>query len=159
MGIKLADKILKTLEIMVLTDTPEKYEGVPFHVVLLTLGDYEEYIDIPLNYWDIKAYKKQWHEGIERLKTFNTSCLVTAVWRRDPDPLIFIWELYKEQNTIFVHNAMITWEFKKYRPALPPFDSNTCYAYINPRKTVTENGEKISEWSIELDALKHARVR
>lgn len=59
---------------------------------------------MPLNWWTIKEYEKQWKEGLERIKSHDKSCLVVSIYDPIQEPQVEWWILYKEGNKIFVQN-------------------------------------------------------
>lgn len=48
----------------------------------IQIGDFKETFEMPLEYWTIYDYEKQWQEGIERIRTHDQSCLVYEI--QDP---------------------------------------------------------------------------
>ena len=106
---------------------------------------------MPLIGWTIKDYEKQWAEGIERIKHENQSCLIATMQDIKDQPFISWWILYKEGNKIFVQNQILLSQLYKEVVGNKPFNEKTCYQFISPRRTITEDGEKISEWFIDFN--------
>lgn len=105
-----------------------------------------------LDYWTIADYERQWKEGLERIKTHDTSCIVTSIQHpRENDPLLNRWILYKEGGFIYIHNHFFSG--KSYVEAFgleKDFTHENCYDHIGPRITEDEDGTKYSEWVVEL---------
>jgi CdiI N-terminal domain len=76
--------------------------------------------------------------------------LVTTVQSSITEPLVDWWVLYKENDIVFIQNELIVDETYKELINGKPFTLDTCYNYITPRITHTSEGDKISEWSINL---------
>ncbi len=115
----------------------------------ITIGDFWETIIIPIGYWTREDYEKQWKEGLERLKMHNTSCLVvTACDKNNGGPFVDWWRLYRIENTVFIQNGWLMLEVYQELVGDRPFTPNTCYDFVQPRKNHTEDGHKISEWSV-----------
>jgi hypothetical protein len=136
------------IKIEITSKIPRKIYNVRAYEGLIHIGDFSESIYVPLDYWSRQDYERQWKEGLERIKTHDTSCLVATI--HDPKIRKFVdwWVLYKEGKTIFVNNEMIhDCEYEKLIGD-KPFNLETCYNFIEPRVTMTENGHKVSTWSV-----------
>ncbi len=98
-----------------------------------------EKIVIPLEWWSIQDYERQWKEGLERLKTNNESCIITSIQNLYYNPLIDWYLFYKENNKIYIINTLIKdYEFRKLASKLPEFNIETCYNYIPKKNTIPE---------------------
>ncbi|MBA3954708.1 hypothetical protein H0X48_05315 [Candidatus Dependentiae bacterium] len=113
----------------------------------ITIGDFEKRFNIALEYWSIDDYKRQWKEGLERIKTHDKSCLVYYV--QDPSKLPYIgwWRMYKIDNKVYVRNSIIFTHLYKNKIGDKRFTPETCYDFISDRNPK----EKVSEWIVELD--------
>jgi hypothetical protein len=118
---------------------------------LLTLGDFQEELDIPLVFWNESNYKLQWKQALIRITSecYADSCLITAMY--DPELANFIvwWPMYKSKSTVYIQNQMLF--MKDLSEKFVPED---LYSFINARRTISDNGEPISEWSVEVDEIK-----
>lgn len=146
---------MKSFNIQIISDKPIKQEGELVYRGQITIGDFKESFIMPLDSWTIEEYKQQWREGLERIKTHNSSCLIATLSGLKRDyPFIILWALYKENDTIFIQNKLLFDEiFEQISQGLPPFNSKTCYLYLLPRKTTSSSGNKISEWKTNLNAI------
>jgi hypothetical protein len=63
------------------------------------------------------------------------------------------WILYKEGNKLYIQNEMLFGEVYQKLVGDKIFNAQTCYNFIEPRKTYSEEGDKISEWSIDIADL------
>ncbi|MGC2310127.1 MAG: hypothetical protein WA432_00725 [Candidatus Babeliaceae bacterium] len=148
--------------IEVISKRPTRDWGVPSHVGRITINAFQETFEIPLDSWPLKEYKRQWKEGLERIGSHMTSCLVSSVYGLDSSPLIEIWTIYREETKAFfrqqILNRIIAQEINLPFP-LFEFDRINCYECILPRlvneqgKAIDEEGNKISEWNIDYKAI------
>ena len=77
---------------------------------IITIDDWYETLHIPVGQWTIEEYKRQWREGLERINTENTSCLVTYVADHTKGPGIGWWPMWKIDNIIHIQNQWISYE-------------------------------------------------
>lgn len=142
---------MKNFNIEVISDKPKRIDNELVYIGKITIGDFQEKFHMPLDSWTIDEYKQQWKEGLERIKTHDSSCLIVTMSKQKTDPFILIWVLYKVNNNIFIQNQLLVNEIlKEISTDLPPYDEKTCYQYITPRETISEDGDKISEWQIDI---------
>jgi len=145
---------LGDLSVKVKDKSIQKIYGLNSCVGEIGIGDFKESFVMPLNWWTIEDYKKQWQEGVERIKHHNSSCLVTTVQNLDTAPFVNWWVLYKNKKIIVVYNQIllnkILEKSKSKNKKLSNFNTQTCYTYISPKKLFSKPNEKISKWEIEL---------
>jgi CdiI N-terminal domain len=123
----------------------------------LELNGFSEEPILMTDYWSTEQYVRQWREAIDRLineeSNESQSALVTAI--HDPIKpqygyVVHWWPLYKRSTSIFVHEASIPFEPKEV-----PLNLHDLYSYIPSRET--KEGNKPSEWEIDLQDLKDWR--
>ncbi len=147
---------MKKFKIEVINKKPTTASGILWHEGKLTVGSFKEILDMPLDVWTLQDYKQQWKEGLDRLKTHDSSCFVTFIMMtKFRLPCLRLWKLYKVDTTIFVTYQLISCILlKTIPPGESPCYSKTCYQLIDQRVTnekgdsITEEGHKIVEWSI-----------
>jgi hypothetical protein len=154
---------MKQFNIEIISETPEKIEGKWCYWGRITIGSFTEKFIMSIDTWTVEEYKQQWQEGIERVKTHNTSCLVATIQNMAIGyPLINMWILYKENEKVFVQDQLINTEIAQeldFPIKLSDFNAKTCYQFISPRivnelgEAVDEDGETVSEWSIPLSEI------
>ncbi len=151
--------MIKNFNIEVISKKPETINNIKAYRGQITIGDLKETFYMALDMWTVDEYKQQWREAIERIKTHSFSCFVVKFAGPIENPWIALWVLYKENNTVFVQNHCLFYEiFQERSKGLPPFDANTCYLYVTPRETITESGNKISEWNVDFRDILEFRV-
>lgn len=155
---------MNKFNIKVMTKMPKMVDGLLSLWGKITINDFNEWFVMPLQDWSITQYQKQWTQGLQRIKTHDTSCLVTTVQNLKYNALIEMWTLYKEKNIIFFHHEMINKTILKELNIptftnLSHFNDQNCYDLINPRtvnkqgEAVNEDGESICEWKINANEV------
>ncbi|MBA3537477.1 hypothetical protein H0X48_05775 [Candidatus Dependentiae bacterium] len=123
-------------------------EEVPCARGKITIGDFDERFNIALEDWSIDDYKRQWQEGLERIKTHGKSCLVSYVQDPSKSPFINWWPMYKIDNKIYVQNHILFAHIYRKRIGSKEFTPDTCYDFIPNRRN---SKEKVSEWVVDLE--------
>lgn len=141
----------------------EKEYGVLQAGGTISIGeDFSETIMLPLDFWSIRDYERQWREGLERIKTYDTSCLVASVYNPIlSTPLINWWTLYKEGRKVFIYNQLIAGETYPKWIGSKVFSPDNCYEFIKPRfyedpdfvddEDDDDGDYQVSEWVVELE--------
>jgi len=115
-------------------------------------GDFSEENMMSLEYWPEETYEKQWREGLERLKTHGTSCLIASVECPPKGAFVNCWILYKIDNKIHIQNRMFFANIYKKAVRKNIVTTENCYdLLIDQREVVDEDGRKISEWVVSVD--------
>ncbi|WP_193368588.1 hypothetical protein [Pelagibius marinus] len=115
----------------------------------IKLGNFQEDFHASLSHWDQERYRSQWKEALERLvKGEDKSALVTSMY--DPDKANFItwWPLYRDGDCVLVQNQLLF-----LAELAKPFSEAQPYKSVPRRETTTEDGEAISEWTIDLSDI------
>jgi CdiI N-terminal domain len=133
--------------------------GTPHRFVETILGDYEDRIAAPLNFWGEADYEAQWKEGAERLLWgAESSCLVKRM--EDPasdDQIVDFWELYRiDADSVVVQNRA------PWAPASGgPLDPSLIYEAVLPLATDHEGLPPLERriWTADLaDWIRKARA-
>jgi hypothetical protein len=148
---------MKNFAIEIISKKPKKIEGLSSHIGRITIGNFQERFYIPLDSWDLEEYRKQWKNGLEKIKTDNASCLVATVQNLLFHPLVFTWALYKEEETVYFHNHIFNKKIAKRLKIDIDFFNLTSENYEQlirkSRKIITEDGDLISSWNIDYKAV------
>lgn len=122
------------LRMEIVSDSEHIENEIPTCYGRIYIGDdFWETALIALNYWTIEDYERQWKEGLERLKTHETSCLVASVQHPEKTPpLINWWPLYKQDNKLLIHNELIVGEDYAKTIGSKDFTVSSCYQFIQP---------------------------
>ena len=117
---------------------------------LIQIGDFSEYFQVDLGFWRQEDYERHWRHALERITSgVPTSCLITSIGDPRTSTMVFWWPLYRTGTTIRIQNAI-----RFFEQLDTPFDEENPYPSVPPRRTVSEDGEVISEWSASLNDLK-----
>ncbi len=113
----------------------------------ITIGDFKETLYIPVEFWTLEDYKRQWEEGLIKIETESKSCLVATIEGQDQTvALIDWWPLYKVGNKITVENYLFVGNYLKEILQDRPFTPETCYDFI-PKKS---RSKEVSRWVVEI---------
>jgi hypothetical protein len=140
---------VKHLSIEVIRRSPKIIRKVPYALAKITIGDFDETFNLRLGWWKIKDYESQWHTGIEHLKNYNRSCLITDISDPSYYPFVNWWLLYKEDDVIYIRNEILYDEYYEETIGKKEFTKQNCYDFIGPKKPrLIEEGRMASEWVI-----------
>ena len=109
----------------------------------ITLAGYSERFQSDLRYWTIPQYEKQWKEAVARLLGGKLSTALITSYCGPESGFHFAWTLWREGTVVFAQERMILTELL---PA--PFDPLQIDDLVGDRRTVTDEGAEISEWSM-----------
>ena len=138
------------LFIKAISNKPEMIDNIPSVWGEITIENFKETFVIPLEYWNIEDYQKQWKEGIERIKKNSKSCFVASIQDPCKAPYLNWWPMYKRGKTIYIQNHMLHGKYYKKKIGSQVFTPETCYNFIPYRTTKEIDGMKPSEWKVEL---------
>lgn len=136
------------ISIKIIGSKPIQCEGRQALKGRITIADFEETICIHLNQWTKEDYERQWKEGLDRLKNHDRSCLVVSVGKPEDNAVVEWWRLYRIDNIVFIQNGNLSKKIYKKIVGKSSFTPETCYDFIPTRRTHTEEGYEIAEWSV-----------
>lgn len=150
---------MKGIHIKLKNDLKKHRDGSPYYKGEIHIGDYKETIFVEVNYWNLEDYKKQWLEGLKRIKTHSSSMLVVSVRnpQRDPklpSPSFERWALHKIDEKIFVRPGILFNPFLDTLPFKGPFTLQTWPEFITPRR----DNPKADEWVVDLADLEYSNI-
>lgn len=113
-----------------------------------TLGLFSERFAAPLGVWSTADYERHWQESVQRLLNGEESTrLFISTFQ-------FWWNLWREEENVYVQQQLLMDD-----DLAEHFSRGDFYSSIAPRTTVTDEGEKISEWRVGLDDLRRFSER
>jgi hypothetical protein len=117
----------------------------------IIIGDFTETFRVPLGFWDESDYRRSWRQafGVLDANPRSTSCLITSMTDPRSSNFLFCWPMYREGEDVFIQNAVIFLDEIE-----ETFDPATPWAYVEPRRGIDEDGNKISEWITSIDSLR-----
>lgn len=116
----------------------------------IIIDRHKEITEVPLQYWRREQYRQQWQSALDRIVSGQpTACLITGMY--DPKSANFImwWPMWREGEIVYIQNQILFMD--KIRAN---FNENEPHQYIPKRATVTDEGEKISEWAVKVSDIR-----
>lgn len=115
----------------------------------ITLGQFSEDIFLPLTYWSKSDYLMQWEAALRCISEGATkSALLVSMY--DPGDLnfVFAWPLYRIDQSVHVRNCIIFADELK-----EAFNPDNVSDYVHDREQLSEDGERISEWTVTVSDI------
>jgi len=138
---------LGTFDIRFIGDRPESLaeflgEGAWGLRGRITLGDYAEEFVALLRTWSREDYERQWMEAARRLlEGADRTAFFTSAYE-------FRWTLWRVGERVYAQEHFLAVE------GFPePFDPDDLYTHIQDRRTRTDDGTAISEWTLDLAGI------
>lgn len=130
---------------------PEIWEGELRCFGEMIIGDSQETFYMSLSFWTVEDYRQQWKLALKRIiESKKDTVLMQSMGDPETTRFFFWWTIYYEgEHEIYIHNNLI--DLKELKS---PLDLNNPYIHIDPRITVTEEGEPIVEWKTTISELK-----
>ncbi|WNN42925.1 hypothetical protein [Winslowiella toletana] len=114
----------------------------------IIIGDFEEGMQIPLTYWNIKQYQESWIETIEQgIKRGDHSVLAVSMYNPETVNFIFSWVIYYKDAQVIIQNKMI------FAGEIQGFSIYKLNDYAGEYDAYSD-GEKVSEWYTTVDEVK-----
>jgi hypothetical protein len=116
----------------------------------IDIDDFYEHFKIPLTYWKVEQYWKQWQSALESfVNGAEQSSLIHQMLDPEKRPFIFCWTFYRVGGKVYIHENLLNPD--NYQEIFKIEDINHI---VGKRKTITEDGSKISEWETKIDDIK-----
>lgn len=114
----------------------------------LTLGSAVEGFESDLGTWSMSAYEAQWRDALARLLSGAASAALLTSYRGPDAGYHFMWPMWREGTQVhFQERLLLVDELSA------GFDLERVYEYVGERRTLSEEGQRISEWSLPLGQL------
>lgn len=121
-----------------------------FIVGKIQIGEFNETFTSSLSYWNKISYLNQWKVGLTRICDGNDkSCLVISMFDPSSANFIFLWTLYLDQNIVHLQNQILFLDQLD-----KPFSELNLYEFISDRENISDEGDKISEWDVNVSDIK-----
>jgi hypothetical protein len=115
----------------------------------ILLGTFSERFEIVLEFWSKSDYERQWIDGVRRiLKGSPKSSLITSLTNPATANFIAWWPIYREDSVCIFQNQFLFMD-----QLIDPFDIVNPYQSLDDRSQVSEDGNLISEWVVQLDDM------
>jgi hypothetical protein len=108
----------------------------------ITLGDYAEEFLALQGTWHRADYERHWLQAAQRLlQGADRTAFFTSAFE-------FRWTLWRVRDRVYAQEHFLA------APGFPePFDASDLYTHIQDRRTRTEDGTSISEWTLDLASV------
>jgi hypothetical protein len=117
----------------------------------ITVGAFTEDFEASLTFWNPDDYRASWRSALSVLAAAETatSCLVSSITDPATSNFVFCWPLYRDGDDVYVQRSLI------FLDELPgEFDPTRPWLFVQPRSTVDEDGNHISEWHTDMAAIR-----
>lgn len=115
------------------------------------MRDFTEDFPMDLTYWSEDNYRDSWTAALHVLDEGRTAttCLISSITDPTNSNFIFCWPLYRDGEDVYVQNSLIFLDelTDEFLPGEP-------WRSVEPRTTVDEDGNKISEWRTSMDEVR-----
>jgi hypothetical protein len=126
--------------------TPDSETGNAGRHGRITLDEFAETFISLIGHWSPSDYEAQWRLGVKRLvEERRESCLITSLHDPAATEMLMWWLLYPKGECVIVQQSLLLFEGLKRA-----FDTSDPFCSIPPRAQVTDDGEPISEWSLDI---------
>lgn len=121
--------------------------GAPGAWGRIELGDFQERFLANLSAWSVRDYETHWKEQLACLLTGAERIALITLFQRPADNAhLEWWALYREGKTVHAQNQIRIFE----EHIVGPFSLECALNSLSDRQTVSDEGDKISEWQIEI---------
>jgi hypothetical protein len=121
----------------------------------ITVGAFTEEFEASLTFWTADDYRASWRAALSVLAGGETtvSCLVSSITDPATSNFVFCWPLYRDGDDVYVQSSLIFLDeiSGKFDPARP-------WLFVQPRSTVDEDGNRISEWHTDIASIRQFRT-
>jgi hypothetical protein len=113
---------------------------------VIIIDNYKEQFEASLSFWTPNDYQSHWRQALNRILTgAERSCLITSTYDPKSANFLFWWPLYRDNTTVYIQNQVL---FLDTIGGI--FRVADCYSYIPARRTHSDSGAPISEWSTNI---------
>jgi hypothetical protein len=117
-------------------------EGWPHALGGVDLGSESDAFAADLGSWRPSDYERQWRAGVARLAAGHGSTALITSYAGPNADFHAMRPMWRVGGTVFVQDRLVLGELVATGAA------EEFYALVGERRTVSDNGELISEWSV-----------
>jgi hypothetical protein len=117
----------------------------------IRIGSFTEEFEASLTFWTTDDYRAAWRAALSVLSAAETatSCLVSSITDPATSNFVFCWPLYREGDDVYVQSSLIFLD-----ELAGTFDPTRPWLFVQPRSTIDEDGNRISEWRTDIAAIR-----
>jgi hypothetical protein len=121
-----------------------------WRAVRLTLHDSVEGDHADLSCWSADDYRTQWLKELNAITSFrDKGALITSLHDPSDGTRVWTWPMWKKGDDVLFHNQILG-----MLEGCPDFDPDRVCDYIGDYESHTEEGQRISEWTVPLAAIR-----
>lgn len=137
--------------------TGEFVEGDPDMAIgEIRLGEDQESFRAFVGVWTVEDYKASWIAALRHLVGgATTSCLITSLTTPADGHFVTTWPLYRVGDDVYLQNRLLFHEdpdhiVEAHAHELDPYAP---WESVDPRETIDEDGQQISEWALRVEDI------
>ncbi|MFI1075414.1 hypothetical protein [Streptomyces puniciscabiei] len=117
----------------------------------IAAGDFGENFPMDLTYWGVERYQASWSRALKALERADdaVSCLVSSITDPANSNFVSCWPLYRSGSVVHIQNSIIFLE-----GIAEDFTPDEPWNFVEPRSTIDEDGNEISEWQTSMDEVR-----
>lgn len=115
----------------------------------IRIGSFRERFLSAVTFWSEARYEQQWIEAAKRILTDGKTALMSSVTEPASTNFVRWWAMYRDGETIVVQEQLCFLD-----KLTEQFDPEAVERFVSPRETISEDGEKISEWTTTVSAMR-----
>lgn len=102
-----------------------------------------------LEYWTPQQYRLHWQRELGTLVAGGAgTALISSMPVPSTGNFVFWWPIYRVANSVFVQNHVLFLEELD-----GSFEPNSLAKFVPNRRTMSEDGEPISEWCLDIGSI------
>lgn len=144
-----------SIEIKVVSSEVQNYIDTPYIQGEISIGNnFSAPLKVAVNLWSEKIYKKHWKQAIERIKTHDTSCLVTSIHNPIRSaPMLVRWAMYKHGEKVHIYLDVIVRQDYQETIGDQLVTPENCYDFIDPEPDLEPEDVRETMWIVDLESL------
>lgn len=117
---------------------------------IISIGDFVENIYVGLTSWSRGQYEQQWRMAVARIVAgADRSPLIVSYVEPPLANSVMLWPIYRDGETVYIQNRLLFLD-----QLSEPFSADRPWDFLTDRKTISANGDRISEWTTNVDSLR-----
>src|SRR5437764_12829047 len=101
--------MMKNFSFQIIQRKQRIIKKIPYIIGQITINDdFQEEFEMPLNWWSVEDYEKQWEESFKHLKNNGKSYFITKIFQPEPGfQYIDRWIAHKIDEKIRIQNKVV----------------------------------------------------
>ncbi|XYH97992.1 hypothetical protein ACMHYB_61345 [Sorangium sp. So ce1128] len=120
----------------------------------ICISSFREKFVSDVTFWPRFKYEQQWIAAAMRIMTGDRVAMITSLNEPSLSNFVRWWALYRDGNSIAIQQQLCFLEELR-----EPFDPEVVDKFVEPRRTISEDGQSISEWYTTVAAISEFLTR